>query len=321
MSLVLIAAVYLFVFFAVNEINQLKILKVKGDLELYMNIDDRGSEILTLAQSSAKGISYLRMFALMESSSVPKEMDVTRDIESTLNKIKERLGDDHDLVIRGSDNGDIYENGIEPPKTVTSSLGGDIDIFWPTGPDYKALNSGYGWRTNPPGPHFGIDIDVPLGSPIYSATEGTVVAIDDSVEGITNLGKYVKINSGNYHFRYGHLSKILVKVGQKVKRGEKIAESGRTDGGSGRTTGPHLHFEVREIKEGNNPNNPPKENYVALCPYIGNPPNCYKECYDPLDKTICGKPPDYYASFQIKSNVMTIPLLGGRKGSAELSIW
>ncbi|MBN2043159.1 MAG: M23 family metallopeptidase [Candidatus Aenigmarchaeota archaeon] len=319
MSLVLIAAVYLFVFFAVNQINQLKILKVKGDLQLYMNIDDRGSEILTLSQSSAKGVKYLQMFALMESSSVPREMDVTRDIESTLSNIKDRLGDEHNLVIRGSDNGDIYENGIEPPKHIAGTATIGAGLAWPT--EYQTLTDGYGWRFKHPVHgdtrfHNGIDIVAPEGSSIFSASEGKVVRVDKT--GTTDLGKYVMIQTGNYQFRYGHMSVVSVNSGDKVKAGEEIGKAGNT----GASTGAHLHFEIREIREGDDPLYPPSSRAIPPCAMLGNYPNCYRECYDRDDKTLCGGSPDYsYEGIEVRSNVMTIPLLGGRRGSAELSIW
>lgn len=86
-------------------------------------------------------------------------------------------------------------------------------------------------------PHAGIDFAVPVGTPVLSVGDGEVI-----------ISKYGKI-AGNYigikhnHqcvTRYMHLQKILVKLGQKVKKGDQIALSGNT----GRSTGPHLHFEV-----------------------------------------------------------------------------
>lgn len=102
--------------------------------------------------------------------------------------------------------------------------------------------SGYGMRRAPTKGastnHRAIDWATPTGTAIWASCGGTV-----SVAGWqSGYGYVVYINhpDGN-QTRYGHLSKILVSVGQKVKQGQKIALSGNT----GRSTGPHLHFELR----------------------------------------------------------------------------
>lgn len=86
-------------------------------------------------------------------------------------------------------------------------------------------------------PHNGTDFATPVGAPVYSTGDGKVTAIRNH----PYAGKYLVIEHNNvYTTRYLHLSKFLVKQGQQVKRGQKIALSGAT----GRLTGPHLHFEV-----------------------------------------------------------------------------
>ncbi|MFA0556470.1 peptidoglycan DD-metalloendopeptidase family protein [Vibrio sp. 10N.222.55.A1] len=86
-------------------------------------------------------------------------------------------------------------------------------------------------------PHNGTDFATSVGSPIYSTGDGRVVALRDH----PYAGKYLVIEHNSvYTTRYLHLSRFLVKKGQQIKRGQKIALSGAT----GRITGPHLHFEV-----------------------------------------------------------------------------
>lgn len=85
--------------------------------------------------------------------------------------------------------------------------------------------------------HQGIDIGANEGTPIYAAIDGTVTV--SSSEG--EYGKHIDITNGDVLTRYAHCSKLLVKEGEKVKQGEKIAEVGST----GKSTGPHLHFEIR----------------------------------------------------------------------------
>ncbi len=85
-------------------------------------------------------------------------------------------------------------------------------------------------------PHNGTDFATPIGTPILSTGDGTVVLTRNH----PYAGKYIVIQHGStYKTRYLHLSKILVKKGQKISRGQRIALSGNT----GRSTGPHLHYE------------------------------------------------------------------------------
>jgi murein DD-endopeptidase MepM/ murein hydrolase activator NlpD len=86
--------------------------------------------------------------------------------------------------------------------------------------------------------HKGLDIAVPYGTTVVAPADGTVVFA--STEG--GYGNVLVIDHGyGIKTRFGHLSGILVKAGEKVRRGDKVALSGNT----GRSTGPHLHYEVR----------------------------------------------------------------------------
>ncbi len=103
------------------------------------------------------------------------------------------------------------------------------------------VTSGFGYRRSPfTGKrqfHTGIDIATRLGTPIVAPADGVVTYT--GWEG--GFGRMLVINHGHgIVTRYGHLHRILVKVGQRVKRGQVIA----TVGNSGRSTGPHLHYEV-----------------------------------------------------------------------------
>jgi len=99
--------------------------------------------------------------------------------------------------------------------------------------------------------HGGVDIGAPTGTKIFAAKAGTVTEAKTGYNG--GYGNYITIrhNDGTMS-RYGHASKLLVKTGDKVAQGENIALVGST----GRSTGPHLHFEIRD-KNGNQMNNNP----------------------------------------------------------------
>lgn len=119
-----------------------------------------------------------------------------------------------------------------------------IDLFASTPnifPVQGWISSGYGWRRNPfTGKkefHQAIDIVAPWGTEIKAAARGKVIF----AEWKGAYGLMVRINDGHgYYTVYGHLSHILVKKGQWVEKGDIIGRIGS----SGRSTGPHLHFEV-----------------------------------------------------------------------------
>jgi len=103
------------------------------------------------------------------------------------------------------------------------------------------LGSAFGWRIDPitggSALHTGLDFQAESGSPILAAAGGVVV----TQEYHGAYGNMVEVDHGNELItRYAHASKVFVKKGDLIKRGQKIAEVGTT----GRSTGPHLHFEV-----------------------------------------------------------------------------
>jgi murein DD-endopeptidase MepM/ murein hydrolase activator NlpD len=103
-------------------------------------------------------------------------------------------------------------------------------------------SSNFGWRIDPftgkNAMHEGVDFMVNAGTPIYASAGGIVVYADTHPQ----YGNMVEIDHGNEVItRYAHASKLLVKVGQVVRSGQELAKVGST----GRSTGNHLHFEVR----------------------------------------------------------------------------
>lgn len=117
----------------------------------------------------------------------------------------------------------VVEQGTQIPPTYIKPISGG------------RFTSGYGKRWGRM--HKGVDWAVSVGTPVYASSAGTV-----SVAGaVRGYGYAVYINHPDgRQTRYGHLSKVLVSSGQTIEQGEKIALSGNT----GRSTGPHLHFEI-----------------------------------------------------------------------------
>ena len=106
-----------------------------------------------------------------------------------------------------------------------------------------AFTSGYGVRSDPfsggAARHMGIDLAGPVGTPIYATADGTIT---ESAYNSGGYGNLIKIDHGRgIETRYGHLSKLLVAEGTRVRRGQLIGLMGST----GRSTGSHLHYEVR----------------------------------------------------------------------------
>jgi len=147
------------------------------------------------------------------------------DLESRIEEMKPRLLETKDAVLK-----------LQARLAVTPNI-------WPT--DSRRVTSEFGIRRDPFTKrarfHAGIDIGGNIGDPVYATADGKVTAAGrDSAH-----GKNIIISHGNgLQTRYSHLSKIIAEPGQKVKKGELIGLMGST----GRSTGPHLHYEI--IKNG-----------------------------------------------------------------------
>ena len=120
-------------------------------------------------------------------------------------------------------------------------------------PSKYRLSSGFGYRVDPvygkAARHAGVDFAMDSGNPIYSTGDGVVESVKFEFFG---YGNHVVIDHGfGYKTRYAHLRNIGVVEGMKVKRGECIGESGN----SGKSTGPHLHYEVIYKDSPVNPSN------------------------------------------------------------------
>lgn len=125
---------------------------------------------------------------------------------------------------------------LTSPPPPAGFTGGTGDLLRPTA---GQVTSGFGQRSM--GNHQGMDFGVPIGSPIVSSQSGTVIEARSS----SSYGNMVRIRGNDgVETLYAHLSTVGVQQGQQVQRGQQIALSGNT----GRSTGPHLHFET--IRDG-----------------------------------------------------------------------
>jgi len=117
-------------------------------------------------------------------------------------------------------------------------------FLWPV-PQFYKISSHFGKRGKKH--HDGIDIPAPKGTPIISVDNGVVVYSDNGIRGYGNM--IVIAHSNDLFTVYAHNKKNKVDKGEKVSKGQQIAEVGNT----GRSSGPHLHFEIRVKNKVRNP--------------------------------------------------------------------
>lgn len=206
-------------------------------------------------------------FDAVSQFSILTEHSITNDVtkkklDKKLKHIEDQLLDlQRTLKKKGIKKELSLGGGFEAPDRATMSyidfLSHDIDEMndilknTPIGvPIPGKLNAGFGYRKDPLNSkvafHSGVDIDAKMGDPVRTTAAGTVI----HAGWYHSLGKTVKLKHQNGFITvYGHLSKIKVINGQKVSEGDLIGNVGST----GRSTGPHLHYEILKEKKKVNP--------------------------------------------------------------------
>jgi len=164
--------------------------------------------------------------------------------EISLNNMEQQMAELNNLLSDRSDKLVALETLLLQDKLSKKMLPSvpPITVSW--------YSSNFGWRIDPftgkNAMHEGVDYMVPEGTSIYASAGGVVVYADTHPQ----YGNMIEIDHGNQVVtRYAHASKLLVKVGDVVRRGREIAKVGST----GRSTGNHLHFEVRYKGTAQNP--------------------------------------------------------------------
>jgi murein DD-endopeptidase MepM/ murein hydrolase activator NlpD len=136
----------------------------------------------------------------------------------------------------------LLNNSLEKVQSRSDAIDTELANMPSILPVNGTLISGFGYRNHPVSGftkfHQGLDFACPVGTPIYASGNGK---IDIAETGENGYGICLNVDHQNgYRTKYGHLSKIIVRHGQEVKRGQLLAYSGNT----GLSTGPHLHYEV-----------------------------------------------------------------------------
>jgi len=183
--------------------------------------DDQGAR---LAQGGSEMLSQVALLEAVEKGPGRLADSVGRDLEALGHEITSRERSLREL-----------KNLLEAKRSILAST----PTIWPV---RGLITAGYGYRVSPftgqREMHEGLDIAAPYGTPIMATAEGIV----SFVGSLSDFGSVVFINHGHgFATFYAHTSTIRVKEGQPVKRGQVIAYIGT----SGRTTGPHVHYEVQ----------------------------------------------------------------------------
>lgn len=167
--------------------------------------------------------------------------ELVSSISTTINNLSSRIGtqeksyDEIDNLLKNKEKLLSHTPAIQPVSNK----------------DLERIASGFGYRIDPIYKtikmHEGLDFTAPTGTPIYATADGIVTTAGNTNDG---FGNHVVINHGfGYETLYGHMKKVKSKAGQLVKRGEVIGYVGST----GKSTGPHCHYEVHKNGQKINP--------------------------------------------------------------------
>lgn len=222
-----------------TELQRLQVENLSQREELHrlvVNLEDLRQEMVVLAQNDAK-VRVMAKLSAPKNDSIAgvggpaREDDVNREF----NEVQQRI----DEVRRQIDLRRESQEEIQGILNDQRSLLAAKPSGWPV---KGWLTSNFGMRNDPftgrRKIHEGLDIAARTGTPVIATADGIV----SSVKTEPGYGKLVTIDHGyGYRTLYGHNSKYNVKVGQRVRRGDRIASVGNT----GRSTGSHVHYEIR----------------------------------------------------------------------------
>ncbi len=297
-----------------------KVVKIKGKVNVYITLDDKGTESLTFLNSKTGEKNYMEVLGSLAAKDAEEILkDELGRVENTLFKLK-----NYYLIVRDSTGQIIYEKKRgTPTKNFKVYKLGNINIDWPVR-ETPVISSGFGFRllNNELDMHGGIDIALPEGTKVYPAADGQVVGIGRGCQAAASscvtasknpkkynhpecgcnggLGNYVTIkhhqNGQTFYTFYDHLKEVTsaLNKGDKVTTNTVIG----TIGSTGYSTAAHLHFELGTSEK--------KSDATAVdpCPYL---PNAPVECEQP--------------SHRQTGYEVDIPLPGGKKGEVELVVW
>lgn len=235
----------------VNDRKELELFAVR-DNEVYRNIFGMNEIPREVRNAGFGGVDRYSHLDMLGDSSALKSIALRVDILTKMTYLQSQSFDE--ILNLSKKAGDMASCIPAIPPLITDNT------------KYR-LSSPFGYRTDPitgvTKRHTGFDFSCKIGNPVYVTGDGVVETVEFDLFG---YGNSVTVNHGfGYKTRYAHMKSIYVVEGMKLTRGERIGETGN----SGRSTGPHLHYEV--LYKGNfvNPSNyfdltMPKEEYASL---------------------------------------------------------
>lgn len=227
-----------------------------SDRDLIMLLKKQYSEIKTARdklktaaddlQTKQNELSRLQNELTADKSELSDALDVARKKTADIDKHLDVLEEEAAALTR-----ELQNVPTNVKRKVSKNYHSNGVFGWPV-PGYHSISSGFGFRTDPINgggfTHTGVDIPAPAGTTIVAAASGYVMKAGYA----GSYGNRVIIMHGNgYATLYAHNSSLLVSSGQSVSKGQAIARCGTT----GRSTGPHCHFEVRVNGVPRNPRN------------------------------------------------------------------
>ncbi len=221
--------------------------KVKEESEVYHRVyavivDDEEKCLVSSLQDAQKIVDevntkqeeYKEKSALQIEEKYLEEYELAEDIEVAVNDIYEPIKKANDKITQIKTTPAAAKTVSDDVLLALKESLADLDFSEPI--SNPVITSRFGWRSS--GYHYGLDLAGPMGTPIHAAEAGIVTYAD----WLGGYGYLVKVqHASGYETYYGHCSKIISQVGDEVAKGDLIAEVGST----GRSSGPHVHLEIR----------------------------------------------------------------------------
>jgi murein DD-endopeptidase MepM/ murein hydrolase activator NlpD len=324
------------ILFVLKAIHANKILNFKGEVNIFIEQNDKGNEIYTFLATEKNYYKTMFLLGASGANNMPKNLEY--QLRNSLSNFASSKGSTNYYFNVWDSNREnlIKSYGLAPKVTQPSttaankplgtSLNTQIELQWPVKVSPIKISSGYGYRilSGRVNAHGGIDLAVPSGTEIYPAyLPAKVIRVGGGCEEVkkscttqkcekedkecccnNGLGNFVVLehtlpNGEVFYTHYDHLSIVYVKENELITNEKTLGKSGNT----GYSEDPHLHFELNKDKIKND------ETSINPCPYLPNPPsNCEQESLKMAKRGVTEGSATY----------VDIPLPNGERGKLEL---
>lgn len=227
---------------------------VEQDKQMLKDLEEDKGEIedkKTVLDKNKKEEKVIKDELLKDKKDLEEDKEELKKLKDELIKEEEDLEEEIQKITAEQENESAENNKQESSSSNSSSSSSGVisNGSWPV-PGYRRISSHFGYRMHPvlgvQKMHTGIDIPAPTGTPAVAISGGTVIY--SGYQGSYGKTVMIRHNNGSVSL-YAHNSSLVVRVGDKVKKGQVVSKVGST----GRSTGPHLHFEIRVNGTARNP--------------------------------------------------------------------